>query len=195
MDPSDNILTLAYLNIHGQSKLSETKQVQIEDILKFYKIDVAHLQEIEISDESFANCNFLNSTYSIISNNAPNQYGTSTLVKNTFSVENINFDTAGRAIVFDLGELTLGNFYAHSGSDARSRSSRESFFAEVVPQLLTNRKQMGCIGGDWNCILEKLDATVNPETKTSNTLKRVIKTFEMKDSFRSLFPKEKAFSI
>ena len=194
MEPTDNILTIAYLNIHGQSKLPENKQVQIEEILKFYKIDVAHLQEIEICDESFSKCNFITSSYNIISNNAANKFGTSSLVKSVFTADNIQFDTAGRAIVFDLGDLTLGNFYAQSGTDARSRSSREGFLAEVVPQLLTNRKLMGCVGGDWNCIVEKSDATVNPETKTSNTLKRVIKAFDMSDSFRTLHPKVKSFS-
>ena len=116
------------------------------------------------------------------------------MVKCVFTTENIQFDTAGRAIVFDLGDITLGNFYAHSGTDARSRSSRENFIGEVVPQLLTNRKQAGCIGGDWNCIVNKSDATVNPETKMSNTLKRVIKAFDMTDSFRCIHPKDKSFS-
>ena len=103
-------------------------------------------------------------------------------------------DTSGRAIVFNIGEITLGNFYGHSGTDARSRSSRENLFSEVVPQLLINRKQVGCIGGDWNCKVEKIDATVNPESKISNTLKRVIKVFDMSDSFRSIHPKDKIFS-
>ena len=48
MDPSrnSNFLTIAYINVHGQSRLSEAKQVQIEDFIKFNNIDVAHLQEI-----------------------------------------------------------------------------------------------------------------------------------------------------
>ena len=69
----------------------------------------------------------------------------------------------------------MGNFYAHSGTDARSRSSRENFCAEVVPQLLMNIKSTGCIGGDWNCIIDKSDATALPEGKLSNCLKRVVK--------------------
>ena len=153
MDPR-NILTIAYINIHGQSKLTEAKQVQIEDFIKFNKIDVAHLQEIEICDETFANCNFISSAYNIYSNNAANKYGTSSLVNSAFSVDNFRCDTAGRAIVFELGGLTLGNFYGHSGTDAKSRASRENFYAEVVPQLLTNSRQAGCVGGDWNCIVD-----------------------------------------
>ena len=198
MDPSsirnDNILTIAYLNIHGQSALSEAKQVQIEDFLKFNKIDVAHLQETQICDETFSNCNFISSTYNIYSNNAANKYGTSSLVKSVYSVDNLRCDTAGRALLFNLGGLTLSNIYGHSGTDAGSRAGREKFYAEVVPQLLTGRAQVGCLGGDFNCITEKSDATVNPESKISNCLKRVLKTFDFKDSFRSLYPSSKTYS-
>ena len=178
MDPknSDNILVLAYINIHGQSTLSVEKQVQIEDFLKFNKVDIAHLQESEICDETFSQCNFISSSYNILSNNAENKYGTSSLVKSVMCVENFRCDTAGRGLVFDIGNLTFGNLYGHSGTDGKSRSNRDNFFSETVPQLLTNCKPDGCIGGDWNSIIDKVDATIHPEAKISNTLKRVVKT-------------------
>ena len=94
-----------------------------------------------------------------------------------FAFNNLRCDTAGRAIVFDIDGITLGNFYGHSGTDAASKANRENFYAEVVPQLLTSRRQSGCVGGDWNCIVDKADATVNPDSKMSNCLKRVIKAF------------------
>ena len=62
----------------------------------------------------------------------------------------------------------------------------------MVPQLLTNSRPVGCIGGDWNCIVG--NATAHPESKMSNSLKRVLKTFELKDSFRQLYPKSESFS-
>ena len=180
--------------MHGQTNLTEAKQVQLEDFIKFNKIYIAHLQETEICDDTFSTCSFISSSFDIHANNAANKYGTSSLVKNIYSVENLRCDTAGRAILFDIGELTFGNLYAHSGTDAQSRSSRENFFAEIVPRLLTNRKSMGCIGGDLNCIIDKADATNHPESKLSNSLKRVTKVCDMKDSFRLLYPKVKAFS-
>ena len=42
-----------------------------------------------------------------------------------------------------------------------------------MPQLLINRNQMGCIGGDLNCIIDKKDTTNHPDGKMSNSLKRV----------------------
>ena len=189
MDPkiSENSLVIAYINIHGQSNLSEAKQVQLEDFIKYNKVDIAHLQETEICDTTFSNCNFISSSFNLYTNNAANKYGTSSLVKSIYSVENIKCDTAGRALIFDIGGLTFGNLYGHSGTDARSKASREHFYAEVVPQLLTSKKKQGCVGGDLNCIIDKADATRYPEAKMSNCLKRVVKVFNMKDSFRALY--------
>ena len=142
---ANRFLVVAFLNIHGQSKLTEAKQVQIEDFLKYNNIDVAHLQEIKVSDDTFSECNYISSSFNIITNNAANKYGTASLVKNELSYENVKCDTSGRAIVFDIGEITLGNFYGHSGTDGRSRASREQFCSEVVPQLITNTKHAGYI--------------------------------------------------
>ena len=64
-------------------------------------------------------------------------------------------DTSGRAIVFDIGTATFGNFYAHSGTDGVSRTSRESFFGETIPNLLLNSQSSGCLGGDLNMIIDK----------------------------------------
>ena len=89
---ADQILTIAYINVHGQSKLTEAKQIQIEDFLKYNNIDVAHLQEIEICDETFSECNFISSSFNIITSNAENKFGTSSLVKNEFSFENVKCD-------------------------------------------------------------------------------------------------------
>ena len=57
--------------------------------------------------------------------------------------------------------------------------NREHFYAEVVP----SRKQSGCIGGDFNSIIDKGDASHHPEAKLSGSLKRVTKVFDMKDSY------------
>ena len=75
-----------------------------------------------------------------------------------------------------------------------SRSSRENYCAETIPQLLVNAKDAGCLGGDFNCITSKEDATKNPEAKISPSLKRLIKTFSWQDSFRGIYPTEKIFS-
>ena len=49
------------MNIHGQTGLDESKQVQIENFIKSYKIDILNCQEINIDENSFKN--FLVSVY------------------------------------------------------------------------------------------------------------------------------------
>ena len=90
---SNNTLTVSYMNIRGQTGLDEAKQLQIEHFLQSYKIDILNCQEINILEESFSNCNFISSSYDIITNNAQNKYGTCCLVSNNFTAENIKLDT------------------------------------------------------------------------------------------------------
>ena len=62
------ILTVAYVNIRGQSGLTESKQKQIEAFTKFNNCDIVHLQESHIEEETFSNCDYLTSSYNIIAN-------------------------------------------------------------------------------------------------------------------------------
>ena len=174
---SINTINIAYMNIHGQTGLDIVKQVQIENFIRNHKIDILNCQEINISADSFENCDLVNSSYSIISNNASNKYGTCCFVSNTLQPENIKFDTSGRVIVFNLGNITFGNVYLPSGNDPVMRNCRENYSAEILPQLLLNCKASGCIGGDWNCITDACDATKNSNQKMSPSLKRLMKNF------------------
>ena len=74
--------------------------MQIEDFLHDYDIDILHCQEINIDDDTFNDCNLITSSYNIISNNSTNKYGTASLVKNEYCVENIVMDTTGRIITW-----------------------------------------------------------------------------------------------
>ena len=190
----ESILTVALMNIHGQSGLNHAKQMQIETFLHQNDIDVLHLQEIDIVEDSFRNCNFISSSYNILTNNSPTKYGTASLVKSDLYVENIVCDTEGRALIFDIGKFTLGNVYLPSGTDARSRASREQYCSETLPRLLIHSNSMGCIGGDLNCIIDKKDATNHPDSKLSPSLLRLVKAFKWQDSFRNLYPHEQIYS-
>ena len=80
------------MNVRGQTGLDIAKQLQIENFLKSYKIDVLHCQEINISQDSFNSCDHINSAYNILSNNAQNKYGTCSIVSNQYNVENLKTD-------------------------------------------------------------------------------------------------------
>ena len=161
-----------------------TKQKQIEDFIRRNKVDVLHCQEINIDEDSFSQCNFITSNFSVLQNNALNKYGTATLIRNVFTPENVRMDTSGRAIFFNIENITLGNVYIHSGTDGLSRGARENYCSETIPQLLMNRKDSGCWGGDLNCVTRATDCTHNPESKLSPSLTRLINTLNQSDSFR-----------
>ena len=82
----ENILRMGFMNISGQSGLTSTKQLQIESFLIREKLDILHLQEVNIIEESFESCNTISTSFNIISNNAANKYGTATIVKSDFSL-------------------------------------------------------------------------------------------------------------
>ena len=103
-------------------------------------------------------------------------------------------DTLGRAIFFNIEDITLGNVYLQSRTDGVSRGARENYCSEILPQLLMNRKNSGCWGGDINCVTKPIDCTHHPEAKLSPCLARLINTFSQVDSYRALYPTSKTFS-
>ena len=182
------------MNIHGQTKLPTVKQLQIQDFIKYNHVDILHMQECEIGEDTFASCDTISSNFNLISNNSENQYGTASLVRSDLSFQNVRCDTSGRGIVFDIGTVSFGNFYLQSGTDSYSRANRESFCAITIPNLITNSQPSGCLGGDFNMIINKQDATAHPAAKMSPTFQKIVQTFEWVDSFRVLHPTEKQFS-
>ena len=145
------------MNIRGQTGLTRAKQCQIESFLIKHKLDVLHLQEVHIDDDSFSTCNFICNSYNIIANNWDTKYGTASIVSSNYIAENVMLDSNGRVIVFDIGPLTLINMYLPSGTDSLSRNNRENYFSSVIPNLLVNRQDSGLLGGDLNCVINKLD--------------------------------------
>ena len=187
-------LNIGYINLRAQTGFGPPKQLQIEKFLKFHKIDILHLQEAHIKEDTFEMCDFITSNYEIIANNASNSYGTASLVANSLQITNIKADTQGRVLVFNVGDTTFANVYLPCGNDQGMRNLREEYISLIIPQLLINKKDFGCIGGDWNCITDKIDATKNQAQKVSASLKRAIKTFEWTDSYRNLYKNDVVFS-
>ena len=194
MNPTNNTVVVAYLNCRGQTGFNESKQLQVENFLKTSNIDILHLQESHVEDDTFSQCKFILSNYTIIHNNSQSRYGTASLVKSCLSVEDIILHHSGRLIFFNIGGVTFGNIYLPSGTDGPSRHGRENFCGETIPNLLINSKQSGIVGGDWNNIISKEDCTRHPEAKLSPCLKRLVSTFHWSDSFRHLHPSTRNYS-
>ena len=54
-----SVLRVLYINIRGQSKFSLEKQLQLTDLIRHYKSDIIHLQEIDIDENVFEHCSFI----------------------------------------------------------------------------------------------------------------------------------------
>ena len=106
--PTNTEIQVAHVNCVGQSGLTLAKQLEIQSYLIVNTIDILHLQEVRISDDSFTQCGFISSNYNIISNNTPNNnnYVTASLLRCDLEVTNIHTDNSGKAIVFDTADCT-----------------------------------------------------------------------------------------
>lgn len=74
------------------------------------------------------------------------------------------------------------------------KSNRENAFSETVPNILQESQENGVILADFNCIIEKKDATRNQDEKMSPSLKRLCATFNWTDTFRRLYPNDLVYS-
>ena len=59
---SNTTLTIAYMNIRGQTGLDVSKQLQIENFIKSYRIDILNCQEINVLENSFSQCEYIGET-------------------------------------------------------------------------------------------------------------------------------------
>ena len=135
MSVVNNIIKIGFLNFKGQCILNEARQLQAEDFLKKYDLDILQCQEIQRNNDTFSQCNYIQANYSIISNNNVTTYGTASLVINNYSISNVFCANNGRVLIFDIDEITYGNFYLPSGTDGTTRNLREDYFAKIIPTL------------------------------------------------------------
>ena len=71
----DKNLTTPFIYIRGQTGLTISKQFQIEQFIRDNNLDVLHLQESNIEEDTFSECNLITSNYNIIVNNNQNKSG------------------------------------------------------------------------------------------------------------------------
>ena len=73
---STTVLKVGFINIRAQTGLHLPKQVQIEQFIRENNLDILHLQESNIEEETFSECKLISSSFNIIVNNSQNKYGT-----------------------------------------------------------------------------------------------------------------------
>jgi exonuclease III len=135
------------------------------NILYSHEIDLALLQEV--TDPPL----FDNRTYKAFHNVGTNLRGTALVTKSEHQLDNIARTPSGRAMAANINNTRIINIYAPSGT-AR-KTDRERFFNEELAELMYTPETDILLGGDFNCVLNPLDAVYRHEIQT---YRRGIKT-------------------
>ena len=105
-DRGDKVISLvATLNVRGQTKMNQTKQIQIDNLIKTRNLAIILLQECHITDQTFESCPHIKHNFQILKNNAENGYGTGALVHNSLPIQNVKAIPGGRIIYFEKHHL------------------------------------------------------------------------------------------
>ena len=189
-------LNVAYINCYGQSKFPISKQLKIQSFICQNNLDIIHLQEIKVDQDSFSQFGFVSSNFNIFANNKPDgsNFGTASLVRSDLDVSDIHTDNDGRIIVFNAAECTWGNFYLPSGSSRNARSSSKEYFSLTIPQLMLHLLPQGAAGGDFNSIIVISDSKKNSQSNMSPSCRNLVNAFLWIDSYRRLHLKKIQFS-
>ena len=78
-------LNVAFINCVGQTRFTLSKQLEIQNYMRSQNIDILHLQECKIDEDSFSECQYVRSNFNIFTNNTKNNscYGTASLAQNS----------------------------------------------------------------------------------------------------------------
>ena len=119
-------MKIAFINTYGQSGLSDQKLLELESFIEYNRLDIVCLQETDVKEDTFLQCNILSRFEPIINNNKSG-YGTCTLVRKIFTPENDIKDTEGRLVSVDIEGMSFVNVYLLSGTDQDSKIEREEY--------------------------------------------------------------------
>ena len=70
----NKIINISFINLRGQTGFSIGKQLQIQQFILSHNIDICHLQESNIEEETFSSCAYITSNYEIIANNSVSKH-------------------------------------------------------------------------------------------------------------------------
>ena len=164
-------IRIATLNINGMT--SPTKIAMIENFLHTWDIDILLIQEI--TQQVIHNLRGYQTWYNI----GTNCRGTAIIAKEGITLENITRIPSGRAIAARYNDCWLINIYAPSGTACRQ--DREAFFTGELTTILTHPANNILMAGDFNCTLEKGDATGT--LNHSRALTEIIRGMELRDAW------------
>ena len=61
-------IVVAYMNCVGHTRLPVSKQLEIQSFVCTNRVDILHMQECKMDEDSFAQCGYLTSNFNLFSN-------------------------------------------------------------------------------------------------------------------------------
>ena len=160
-------MTVGFITIHGQTKLPQTKQNQIEYLVKEYNVDILHMQETQIDESAFENNPFIANNFNIIFNNSE----TARLLPHQQKVLHEGCNPSS---------IRKNHRFQHRRPH---HDQHLSICGQTIPNMMLAAKKKGMIGGDFNCITHPSDCTHHPEPKMSPNLKKTSTILKWRDTF------------
>ena len=181
------------LNVGMKSNLAG-----LSSILTNQKLDIAFLQEVRVTDEQLLSqlgrYGYTGKVNINLEDTA--KPGTALVWRTSLPVRDVTNIVPCRAQVAYLGAYAMLNIYAPSGSD--KKFERGSFFSrEIFRMLSLHSGSKWILGGDFNCVLRPIDIENGTgfQQKKCTQLADLVKTKNIWDSFRFLYPNSREFTF
>ena len=166
-------------------------------LISVHRLDLIMLQEVRITDEQI-NQQLANHGFTGMVNidaEDPLKPGTALAWRSTLPIRQVSAVVPCRVQHALLGSYSILNIYAPSGSD--KKVERGLFFAREVFQAFSIGSSPWILGGDFNCVLEKMDIDNGTGfiQKKCPQLSDLVATKNLRDIFRHRNPRTKEFTF
>ena len=166
--------------------VNNSSRIGLIDVLKRNQPHVLCLQEVNIPQVELQDL-VDPIKYKCFVNSSENGRGTAILWINSLNVHESTAVVVNRIAAIELENYVIVNVYAHSGRVKR-RERAELFAQELNPFLASRVNKQVILCGDFNSVLENIDAANNPQQKKSRELKSLVSSNKLVDSYRLFYP-------
>ena len=166
-------------------------------LISVHRLDVVMLQEVRITDvqinQQLSNHGFTGTVNT--DEEDPLKPGTALAWRSNLPIKQVSSVVPCRVQHARLGSYSILNIYAPSGSD--KKVERGLFFARDVFQALSIGSSPWILGGDFNCVSEKIDIENGTgfNQKKCPQLSDLVDTGNLHDVFRHRNPSTKEFTF
>lgn len=174
---SYNFVTININTITNENKLNA-----LRSFLRTQEIDIALLQEVENDQLSLPG-------YNVVCNVDHARRGTAIAIKQHIRFSHVEKSLDGRVIALRVGDTTLCNCYAHSGTNMRNE--REHLMNHTLAYYLRHLTTHTILAGDFNCVLRRADAT---GSNYSPALRATIQQLQLHDIWEKLQPQDPGYT-